>query len=204
MRWRPAGKGPFGSGFFKPPPGRRSRQTLIDSCSYTQRTCPGSERLTRSVIDMDGVLWHGEAPLQGLAQFFQTLEALDIKYVLATNNPSKRPEEFAEKARRFGIQVDAGDVVTCVQAVQQYLQKNYPQGSRVHVIGERALKEQVEEAGYELADDDVVAVVVAVERGLSHGTFKRGTLLIREVRNSSGPTLTHPTLPRKALCPGAA
>ncbi len=53
------------------------------------------------VIDMDGVLWHGEAPLQGLAQFFQTLEALDIKYVLATNNPSKRPEEFAGESPPF-------------------------------------------------------------------------------------------------------
>jgi 4-nitrophenyl phosphatase len=131
------------------------------------------------VIDMDGVLWHGEAPLPGLADFFQTLENLGIKYVLATNNPSKRPEDFAEKARRFGIQVEAADVVTCVQAVQQYLHEKYPQGSRVHVIGERALKDQVKEAGYELADDDVVAVVVALERALSHETLKRGTLLIR-------------------------
>ncbi|MFN2273493.1 MAG: HAD-IIA family hydrolase, partial [Anaerolineales bacterium] len=52
-------------------------------------------------------------------------------------------------------------------------------GSRVHVIGEKALKEQVHEAGYELADQDVVAVVTALDRQLTYDTFKRATLLIR-------------------------
>ena len=131
------------------------------------------------VIDMDGVLWHGDDPLPGVAEFFKTLKERGIKFVLATNNPSRRPEEFAEKAQRFGVPVEAEDVVTCVQAVTFYLKKKYPPGSRVHVIGENALKDQVREAGYELADQDVVAVVVALDRQLTYETFKRATLLIR-------------------------
>ena len=131
------------------------------------------------IIDMDGVLWHGEDPLPGLAEFFETLQARGIKFVLATNNPSRRPEEFAEKARRFGIPVEAGDVVTCVQAVIHYLKQKYSPGTRVHAIGEAALKEQLEDAGYVLADEDVQAVIVALDRQLNHDTFKRATLLIR-------------------------
>ena len=131
------------------------------------------------VIDMDGVLWHGEEPLPGVAEFFETLSQQGIKFVLATNNPSKRPEEFAEKARRHGIPVETENVVTCVQAVIFYLQQKYAPGSRVHVIGELALKDQIREAGYTLADEEVVAVVVALDRNLTYETFKRATLLIR-------------------------
>jgi 4-nitrophenyl phosphatase len=131
------------------------------------------------MIDMDGVLWRGDGPLPGLAEFFEMLRERDIRFVLATNNPSKRPEGFAEKARRFGAPVETEDVVTCVQAVVYYLNEHYPQDSRIHVIGEAALKEQIQEAGYILADEDVVAVVVALERSLTYETFKRATLLIR-------------------------
>ncbi|MEJ2012452.1 MAG: HAD-IIA family hydrolase [Anaerolineales bacterium] len=131
------------------------------------------------VIDMDGVLWHGEDPLPGVPEFFHTLAERGSKFVLATNNPSKRPEEFAQKAQRFGVPANTDNVITCVQAVTHYLKRKYPPGSRVHVIGEKALKEQVEEAGYKLADENVVAVVVALDRQLTHDTFKRATLLIR-------------------------
>jgi len=154
----------------------------LGSADVEDRPDPSAPDLTRLrglVIDMDGVLWHGEDPLPGVAEFFQTIAKLGLKFVLATNNPSKRPEEFAEKARRFGVPAQPEDVVTCVQAVIYHLQEKYPQGSRVHVIGEPALKEQIREAGYLLADEDVVAVVVALDRSLTHETFKRGTLLIR-------------------------
>ncbi|TFH33081.1 MAG: HAD-IIA family hydrolase [Anaerolineales bacterium] len=131
------------------------------------------------ILDMDGVLWHGEEPLAGLDAFFDLLNQKQIRYVLATNNPSKHPEGFAEKARSFNIPIASEDIVTSIVATAQYLKKHFPIGSRVHVIGEAALKECVEQAGYTLANDDVVAVVAALERDLSYETIKRGTLLIR-------------------------
>ena len=128
---------------------------------------------------MDGVLWHGETPLPGLVEFFEVLDRRGIRYVLATNNPSKRPEGFAEKARSFGVPAEPDDVVNSVLATIHYMKSHYPEGIRVHVIGEPAMKELIAEAGYILADDEVVAVIVALERGLTYETIKRGTLLIR-------------------------
>jgi 4-nitrophenyl phosphatase len=131
------------------------------------------------ILDMDGVLWHGDEPLKGLGPFFDLLKEKHIRYVLATNNPSKHPEGFAQKARTFGITIDTEDVINSVVATVHYLEKHFPVGSRVHVIGEAALKERIAGAGYELADKDVVAVVAALERGMSYETIKRGALLIR-------------------------
>jgi 4-nitrophenyl phosphatase len=161
-------------------PGGAVGKQLVPAASPSIRKAADLRALRGLVIDMDGVLWHGSDPLPGVAEFFQTLKAHQIQFVLATNNPSKRPEEFAEKARGFGVPAGPEDVVTCVQAVTFYLKEKYPSGSRVHVIGEKALKEQVHEAGYELADRDVVAVVTALDRQLSYDTFKRATLLIRD------------------------
>lgn len=137
------------------------------------------DRLHGFILDMDGVLWHGEKALPGVNEFFDFLLEHDIRFVLATNNPSKRPVEFAEKAQSFGLPVEAKDIVTSSVATVHYLKKNFPQGTRIHVIGEKSLKEQIAEAGYILASEDVAAVVAALQRDLTYETIKRGTLLIR-------------------------
>jgi 4-nitrophenyl phosphatase len=155
------------------------------------------------VLDMDGVLWHGEAPLEGIGPFFAALKRLGIRYILATNNPSKHPHGFAEKARNFGIDVKDEDVITSVVATVHYLKEHIPRGSRVHVIGEAALKEQITEAGYQLADEDVVAVVAALERGLTYETIKRGALLIRSGAIFIGTNGDHSYPTEEGIVPGS-
>ncbi len=155
---------------------QKSSQT---TSSIRESKLPALEKIKGLILDMDGVLWHGEKPLPGLIEFFEVLERCGIRYVLATNNPSKRPEGFAEKARSFGVPIEPADVVSSVLATIHYMKSHYPEGIRVHVIGEPAMKELIAEAGYMLADEKVAAVIVALERGLTYETFKRGTLLIR-------------------------
>jgi 4-nitrophenyl phosphatase len=154
--------------------GRRlDRQQLTEQDYSNMRTLEGL------ILDMDGVLWHGAKPMPGLLDFFEVLKARGMRYVFATNNPSQRAEGFAAKAAQFGIPVDPQDVITSVTATLHYLGNNYPPGTHIHVIGEPSMKEQIEEAGFVLADDDVVAVVAALDRAMTYETIKRGTLLIR-------------------------
>jgi 4-nitrophenyl phosphatase len=117
--------------------------------------------------------------MDGLKPFFDLLHERQIRFVMATNNPSKHPSGFAEKARSFGIQIEPEDIITSVVATGYYLKQHFPPGTRVHVIGETSLKEHIAAAGYELANEDVEVVVAALERGLTYETIKRGTLLIR-------------------------
>jgi 4-nitrophenyl phosphatase len=155
------------------------------------------------ILDMDGVLWHGDDPLEGLKPFFDLLNKNKIRYVMATNNPSKHPAGFAEKARSFGIKIESEDIISSVVATVHYLKKHFPQGTRVHAIGEPALKECVAEAGYELADADVEVVVAALERALTYETIKRGTLLIRSGATFLG-TNADPSYPtEEGFVPGS-
>lgn len=155
------------------------------------------------ILDMDGVLWHGDDPMEGLLPFFDLLNEKGIRYVMATNNPSKQPEGFAEKAHAFGIKIDPKDIISSLVATGHYLQKHFPKGTRVHVIGEPALKDRVEAAGYELADEKVEVVVAALERGLTYETIKRGALLIRSGATFLG-TNADPSYPtEEGFVPGS-
>ena len=46
-------------------------------------------KIKHLILDMDGVLWHGETPVPGLVDFFNTLDQLNIDYVMATYNASR-------------------------------------------------------------------------------------------------------------------
>jgi 4-nitrophenyl phosphatase len=131
------------------------------------------------MIDMDGVLWRGKEPLPGLVHFFDILRRFDIRFVLATNNSSRRAQQYAEKALGFGLQVGADQIITSGTVTLDYLARRYPPGTRVHVIGERPLHEMVAEAGYVVADDQVEAVVASMDHGMTYETLKRGTFHLR-------------------------
>jgi 4-nitrophenyl phosphatase len=151
---------------------------------------------------MDGVLWHGDTPMPGLDAFFETLHRCQIKFVLATNNNTLTPEGFAQKARGLGVNVEPEQVVTAAIATVHYLKLHYPPGSCVYVVGEAALKGLISEAGFTLADTDVAAVVVTMDRQLSYEMLKRATLLIRAGADFIGPNpdTAYPT--PEGLVPG--
>ncbi len=112
------------------------------------------------IIDMDGVLWHGDQPMPGLTEFFQTLREQQIRFILATNNASLTQEQYVSKLAKMGVQVTRDEILTSSMATALYLSKHHnPAQSRVYVIGEDGAKQPLLEHGftltglYELNDD---------------------------------------------------
>ena len=159
-------------------------------------------KLRGLVIDMDGVLWHGDTPMPGIHQFFNILRQRQIKFVLATNNNTQTPEGFVQKAGRMGVEVQPGQVVTAAVATVHYLCSNYPPGSRIYIVGEAALKGLICDAGFVISDTNVQAVVATMDRQLTYEMLKRATLLIRAGADYIGPNpdLSYPTL--EGVVPG--
>jgi len=91
------------------------------------------------ILDMDGVLWHGETPVPGLTRFFEVLENQEIGYVLATNNATKVATQYSEKLERFGVQIPASRILTSAETTALFLRSSYPEFSKVYVVGERGL-----------------------------------------------------------------
>ncbi len=160
-------------------------------------------RLRGLVIDMDGVLWHGETPLPGFADFFDVLRRLKISFILATNNNTLAPAGFAQKVARLGVTISPYQVLTASVATVRYVKTHFATGSRLYVIAEAPFKALLTEAGFVLADHDVKAVIAAMDRALTYEMLKRATLLIRAGAEFIGPNPDRVYPTEEGLLPGS-
>jgi 4-nitrophenyl phosphatase len=144
------------------------------------------------IIDMDGVLWHGDQPIPGLIDFFQTLRNQNIRFILATNNARLTQEQYISKLAFMGVQVTRDEILTSSMATALYLsEQTNPRTSRVFVIGEDGAKQPLIERGftltelYELNDDKdhpnmgADIVVCGMDQTLSWDKLATATLNIR-------------------------
>ncbi|MDO9105493.1 MAG: HAD-IIA family hydrolase [Methylovulum sp.] len=103
------------------------------------------------IIDMDGVLWHGDQAIPGLIDFFKTLRDQQIRFILATNNASLTRKQYVHKLAKMGVTVAQDEILTSGIATALYLSKHEdPATTRVFVIGEDGAKEPLIERGFTL------------------------------------------------------
>ena len=145
------------------------------------------------IIDMDGVLWQGSKPLPGLTEFFSTLRAKKIPFVLATNNASLTQQQYLKKLADMGVEVSANEILTSSMATARYLVDTLPAAKRrVFVIGESGLIEPLQQQGFTVTStyypadpdaetDDIWAdiVVSGLDRQLNWNKLATATLNLR-------------------------
>lgn len=103
------------------------------------------------IIDMDGVLWHGNQPIAGLTDFFQTLREFKIRFILATNNASSTPQQYVKKLESMGVKVELEEIMTSAMATAMYLTEHMdPKQTRVFLIGEDGAEQALLEQGFTL------------------------------------------------------
>lgn len=105
------------------------------------------------IIDMDGVLWHGNKPMEGLIDFFSELRRSAIPFVLATNNASLTQQQYVDKLANMGVDIEHHEILTSSMATASYLHQNLPEDKRrVFVIGEDGLREPLLKHGFTLTE----------------------------------------------------
>lgn len=113
------------------------------------------------IIDMDGVLWHGNQAIKGLSDFFKTLREKNLAFILATNNAMLTQDEYVQKLASMGVTVEKKEVLTSSMATALYLSKHYdPAKTKAFVIGENGLKEPLLQQGFTLIEDNSGADIV--------------------------------------------
>ena len=140
------------------------------------------------IIDMDGVLWHGNRPTPGLHDFFKTLRALKLPFVLATNNASLTQQQYIDKLANMGVNIHAKEIITSSMATASYLANSAPMDKRrVFIIGEEGLRLPLIQHGFTLTDryegkqkgdKDADIVVSGLDRKLTWDKLAAATLHI--------------------------
>lgn len=108
------------------------------------------DHIKNLILDMDGVLWHGDTAVPGLAHFFHTLRQQGINFVLATNNASKTPAQYVAKLAGFGVPVKPEQILTSAIATADYLQEEYAADTAVYVLGGDGLHQAIRERGFHI------------------------------------------------------
>jgi 4-nitrophenyl phosphatase len=131
------------------------------------------------ILDMDGVLWEGDAPLPGMPEFFHFLRERGIRFLLATNNASLTTESYVKKLQQMGAAVGLDEILTSAMATTEFLKKTVRPGERAFVIGEEGLVRAVASAGLQVSDPealDAQYVVCGMDRSLTWNKLAAATI----------------------------
>src|SRR5512137_2521579 len=157
------------------------------------------------IIDMDGVIYHGNKLLPGVTDFLKWLEESGKKYLFLTNSSERTPKELHEKMKRLGISIDEEHFYTSALATAGFLSSQKPNGS-AYVIGDAGLIHALYSVGYSVNNVNPDYVVVGDTHSynfekveLAVNLVLRGAKLIGTNPDVSGPVENGITPSTKAL-----
>jgi NagD protein len=160
---------------------------------------------TGFIIDMDGVIYHGNKILPGVIDFVEWLESSGKKYLFLTNSSERTPRELHEKLKRLGITVDEEHFYTSALATASFLASQKPNGS-AFVIGDAGLIHALYSVGYSINNVNPDFVVVGDTRSYNFSMIEvavnlviKGAKLIGTNPDASGPVETGITPSTRAL-----
>ena len=148
------------------------------------------------ICDMDGVIYHGNRILPGVAEFIQWLHDEKKEYLFLTNNSGYTPRELNQKLARMGLDVPEEHFYTSALATAAFLKGQAP-GCSVFAIGEAGLLNALYDAGITMNDTNPDYVVVGETRAYNYdmilkavSLLQKGARLVATNSDLTGPTET--------------
>src|SRR5262252_9064468 len=84
-------------------------------------TEPLASRYDVALLDLDGVVYLGGAPIPGAAEALAKATASGMRLAFVTNNASRTPSAIAAQLTGLGVPARAGEVITSAQAAARLL-----------------------------------------------------------------------------------
>ena len=121
------------------------------------------------IFDLDGTIYLGERLLPGAREKVEALRAAGRGVVFLSNKPLEPRASYAAKLTRLGIPTPPEDVINSTQALMHYLRIHHPL-SKLYVIGEKALLDELRGEGFTLTErvEEIAVVVAAFDRTLDY------------------------------------
>lgn len=117
------------------------------------------------IFDLDGTVYLGEELLPTAGDTIRRLREMGKRTVFLSNNPTRTRFDYADKLTKLGLPTPASDVLNSSAVMVDFLQRNLPD-SKLFVIGEEPLIEELTAAGFQLSEQasEIDVVVVSFDR----------------------------------------
>lgn len=196
LRWRCEGDDPIdltvelGGGnrsWFAPLPPLSS---LARERSKTHRDLADVKAL---IIDLDGVVYKGGAPIPGAVELLRDIDATGRKIVAVTNNARASSSEVSEKLKRMGFSLPAEHILTSGQVLADWLSRQADR-PRVFFAAAGALRNAVLDIGA-IESDEPDWVIASIDESLTIGMLNQavGHLARGAKLLASNPDVSIPT-----------
>ena len=163
---------------------------MQDRITFTMEALRGKKGF---IIDMDGVIYHGNMLLPGVTEFVNWLKTEDKAFLFLTNSSERAPRELQQKLARLGLEVDESHFYTSALSTAAFLKQQCPGGS-AYVIGEPGLVGALYDAGFTMNEVNPDYVVLGETHSYSFDRIERAVSLVRGGAKLIGtnPDLTGP------------
>jgi len=121
------------------------------------------------VFDLDGTIYLGDDLLPGAKRLIEELHARDRAVRFVSNNPTKDPQQYADKLARLGIPAPVSEIVNTTVTMTRWLLDNHPDAV-VFPISEAPLKHALAGAGIRMSEDpaEIDVVIASYDRGFTY------------------------------------
>lgn len=115
--------------------------------------------MTALLIDLDGVVYESDAPIDGALDALAWLREEDVPHLFLTNTTSRPRSALVEKLAGYGFDVDAAQILTPPVAADRWLSHNCP-GPAALFVAPDTLEDFTSIPHADEGSDDVASVVV--------------------------------------------
>ncbi len=129
------------------------------------------------LIDMDGVLVHGQHAIPGAPEFIHRLIKGEHKYLILTNNSRYTPTDLQHRLQTSGINVDTNHIYSSALATAAFVQSQKAHGS-AYVLGDTGLYQALTDVGYTLTDYNPDYVILGETESYSYDKIIRAARLV--------------------------
>jgi HAD superfamily hydrolase (TIGR01450 family) len=125
------------------------------------------------LFDLDGTIYLGDQLLLGARRLVEALRERGIPVRFLSNNPTKDPEQYADKLAALGLPTPVEEIVNTVVTMTRWLLEHAP-GAVVYPIGEPPLVRALERAGIRLSSDptEIDIVVASYDRSFTYAKLQ--------------------------------
>jgi len=147
-------------------------------------------RFSGYVFDLDGTLYLSDQAIPGAAETLATLRSEGAGVVFLSNKPLEPASAYAAKLTRLGMPTRNEEVLNSSMIMARYLERTAP-GTKVYLIGEEPLANELTQRGIGLVEDPLAAeyVVVSWDRQF---TYRKLDDALQAIRHGARFIATHP------------
>jgi 4-nitrophenyl phosphatase len=160
-----------------------------------ERSQSGWPEIEGVVCDLDGVVYRGEAPIGDAIKALREWRARDVPICFVTNNSTHTVGEVVRRLTAFGLPIRSEDVVTSALTTAHLVLDRFGKGAGVYVIGAPSLTATVMAAGLNVTEIAPRAVVMGLDRDITHEKLTRALRAILDgaILVGTNPDLLLPT-----------